>query len=106
MSGRLSPQARGLLDELTGVGVERKDVRVRTDPSRDGSGTAMALLRVPTAEQVVIEHAQHLADRGLHVTVIGHTCGHVASPVVSNSPEESNHKVVTVPLPYACKACR
>lgn len=86
MSRRLSPQARILLDELTGVGVERRDVRVRTEPSRDGSGTAMASLRAPEAERVVVEHAQHLADRGLHVTVVQHSCGHAGFPVVGNSP--------------------
>ena len=104
MPGRISPQAQSLLDAMIDVGVDRHDVRVRTDPGRSGSGAAFASPRSADAEKVILDHAQHLADRGLGVSVVRHSCGHPGLPEVSSASGGST--VTDVPVDVPCRACR
>ena len=115
MSGRISPQAKNLLDAVLSVGVPRKEVRVTTETKttreEDGSkyreyGHASASLSTRSARQAVEEHAQHLADRGVHVTRSRWTdCGHLGSTSLT-SQYNPQHKIIEFPLNGSCLSCR
>lgn len=114
MAGRISPQAKSIVDALTGIGLSRRQFKVTTDTTvtreEDGSryreyGHAHMRNLDMRAQPVVHEHAEHLAARGLTVTRYVGSCGHVRHVAVSTeyNPRQtvSEHR-----LEGACLDCR
>ena len=100
---RMTPEAKKLSETVQALGVPRKSMSVYSNVGKD-SYLATAVIKHPEHEHLVLDHVDHLNERGIHVTSMGYSCGHRRLIGMQDAFGPGEHHKVDYEV--ACPTCR
>lgn len=73
---------RGLLAD---IGVNPKEIRMSGDSETSGEYAQLTRQNLKKHNDLITQHAQHLADRGVQIAVREHRCGHKSTVMIGQN---------------------
>jgi hypothetical protein len=100
---KMTPEAKKLSATVQALGVPRKSLSVSSNVGKD-SYLATAVVKHPEHEHLVLDHIDHLNNRGINVTTMGYSCGHRKLVGMQDAFGQGEHR--TMDFKDKCPTCR